>query len=197
MDRIILASASTGRKQLFNEYFKEFIVSVSDFNEKAVKEDEPAELTRLLALKKAASVAEKYTSDFVTGFDTVVVCEGRLIGKPSGREEACELLSFLGGRSQTVFSGYAVINRNRNVEISGTGETVLNFKILDENFISEYVMNHPVTMYAGGYAVQERDEFISIVKGSFENVIGAPMKELIECLVKSGLPHDILKKGGI
>ncbi len=197
MDRIILASASMGRKQLFKKYFTRFKVSVSDFDESSIKADNPAELTRILALNKALRVSEKFPLDFVIGFDTVVVCEGIIIGKPSDPEEARKILRFLSGKPQSVFSGYAVINRRRNVEASGVGETVLNFKSIDDKFISDYVSDHRVTKYAGGYAVQDRDEFISIVKGSFDNVIGAPMSELIVCLRKSGLPGDILRKGVI
>jgi septum formation protein len=194
MDRIILASASSGRRQLFDKYFKEFTVSISDFDETAVNSGSPSELTRLLALGKAQEVSGKYPSDFVTGFDTLVVCEGRILGKPADKGEAKEILRFLSGRPQSVFSGYAVINRGRGISFSGAAETILDFKKIDGNFIEDYVSSHPVTRYAGAYAVQEKDELVSIISGSFDNVIGAPMEELLECLLKSGFPRDILRK---
>lgn len=193
MDRIILASASSGRRQLFEKYLKEFTVSISGFDETAVNSGSPAELTRLLALGKAQEVSGKFPSDFVTGFDTLVVCEGRILGKPAGKDEAEEILRFLSGRRQSVFSGFAVVNRNRGVSASGAGETVLDFKEIDGDYISGYVSGHPVTRYAGAYAVQEKDELVSIISGSFDNVIGAPMEELLECLLKSGLPGNILR----
>jgi septum formation protein len=194
MDRIVLASASTGRKTLFEKYFTSFIISVSDFDENSVSDGDPAELTRLLALNKTRLVSQRFPSDFVAGFDTVVVCEGKILGKPSGPDEAGEILRFLSGKSQSVLSGYSIINRNRNIEISGVGVTVLDFKRMDEEFIKDYIYNNPVTRYAGGYAVQDKDGLVEIVSGSFENVIGAPMDELVGCLRKAGAPEGVFKK---
>lgn len=193
MDRIVLASASTGRKRLFEKYFTSFIISVSDFDESGVGGGDPAGMTRLLAINKAGLVSGKFPSDFVAGFDTVVVCEGRILGKPSGPDEAGEILRFLSGKSQSVLSGYSVINRKRNIEISGVGVTVLNFKRIDEEFIKDYISNNPITRYAGGYAVQDKDGLVEILSGSFDNVIGAPMDELIESLRKAGAPEGVFK----
>lgn len=194
MNRIILASASIGRKRLFEKYFTEFTVCVSDFDESSVQNSSPSELTRLLALYKSGSVAEKFPSDFVVGFDTVVVCEGKILGKPADLNEARKILRFLSGKKQSVLSGYAVILRGKGIEISGVGETVLLFKKLTDEFIENYIREHPVTKYAGAYGVQDKDELIQIIKGGFDNVIGAPMDEIIAHLKKAGAPEGLFKK---
>jgi septum formation protein len=193
MNEIILASASIGRKRLFEKYFTEFTISVSDFDESSVQNVSPSELTRLLALYKAGSVSDKFPSDFVIGFDTVVVCEGKILGKPADLNEARQILRFLSGKKQSVLSGYAIIRLDKGIEISGVGETVLLFKNLTDEFIEGYIREHPVMKYAGAYGVQDKDELIQIIKGGFDNVIGASMDEIIAHLKKVGLPGRLFK----
>jgi septum formation protein len=193
MDDLILASASEGRKKLFEKYFKSFQVSTSDFDERSVYISDPFELSRILACQKAIDVSERYPDDFVIGFDTIVLCEGRIIGKPGDKAEAKRLLSFLSGKRQSVISGYALINLSKDIEITGVGVTDLFFKVLDDKFISEYVEANPVTKYAGGYGVQDRDELVTILEGSFDNVIGAPMEEVALNLKRAGLPEAFFR----
>lgn len=193
MDNLILASASQGRRKLFEKYFTSFKISVSGFDEKSVYLSDPAELTRILACCKASDISAKFPDDYVAGFDTIVLCQGRVIGKPADNEEAKAMLRFLSGKRQSVLSGYSLINLSRGIDIAGIGTTDLFFKEIDGEFIDGYVDAQPVTKYAGGYAVQDSDGLITIEKGSFDNVIGAPMKEVVENLKKAGLPLEVFR----
>jgi septum formation protein len=194
MNEIVLASASLGRKKLFQQHFNHFITSISNIDETRIKTDDPRELTKKLALLKAKSISRFYDNDFVIGFDTVVVCEDKILGKPQNKNEAREILKFLSGKKQTVITGFSIIHKQKNISVSECAETTLLFKKLDNKFIEEYTQNHPVTKFAGGYGVQDKDDLIQIIEGDFDNVIGAPMKPIISTLLSSGLSPDILKE---
>lgn len=193
MNNIILASQSTGRKGLFEKTFTSFEIHVSDIDESRIDTNDPAKLTEELAYLKAEVVAFIYPDDFVVGCDTVVACEGKILGKPKDIEEARKMLHYLSGREQSVFSGYAVIQRNKAFKVSGYSETLLLFKKLSDSFIEEYVHTHPVTRFAGGYGVQNNDEFIKVISGSFDTIVGAPMEEIVGVLLENGLSKELLK----
>lgn len=186
MNKIVLASASIGRKKLFTHYFGDFTVSASNIDESRIKDDDPVQLVRKLSLLKARMVAKYYKNDFVMGFDTLVLCEGQVLGKPATKEEARQILAYLSGKDQSVISGYAIINHEIEMEECGYGETVLRMKELSEEFINDYVENHPVTRFVGGYGVQDKDDLIEIISGDMDTVIGAPMSEVIRKLREHG-----------
>ena len=186
MDRIILASKSIGRRELFDKYFGEYEIHVSDINE-SIGITEPHKLTRELARLKAAAVAKLFTTDYVMGFDTVVVFESRIIGKPKDKEEAKKFLKMLSGKVQSVISGYCIINKTKSIFHNGSEETVLHFKELSEDFIENYVNTHSVTKFAGGYAIQKDDSYIDIIDGDYDVIVGAPMKHIID--IMKILPH--------
>lgn len=175
MSEIVLASASIGRKRLFERDFGEFLVAVSDFDESAVEHSDPAELVKKLALSKARIVARDHPSDIVCGFDTVVLFDGEVLGKPATADEAREMLRRESGAEQTVLSGYAVIFRDQGFETNGVVSATLRMKPLTAEFIEHYAANHPVTRYAGGYGAQDSDELIELIDGDMDVVIGAPM----------------------
>lgn len=189
MNRIVLASASIGRKKLFQEAFTDFVTSVSNIDESRIKMDDPKELTKRLALLKARTISKFYPDDFVIGFDTVVVCENQVVGKPKDKEEAKAFLKFLSGKKQSVISGFCILNQKRNIEIVDCDETILHFKALEDAFINDYVNRKPVTKFAGAYGVQDDDDFIEIEEGEFDNVVGAPMHKILTHLKDFKLPE--------
>jgi septum formation protein len=193
MNEIILASASIGRKRLFQQYFSHFITSPSHIDETKVKLDDPRELTKKLAFFKSMAISKFYQNDFVIGLDTVVVCEGKIVGKPKDLPEAKEMLRFLSGKRQSVITGFCIINRAKDIIINEYAETVLYFKQLSDDFIEVYVKSHPVTKFAGGYAAQDNDDFIDIEHGDIENVIGAPMEMIITILREHGISKTFFR----
>ncbi len=191
MNRVVLASKSVGRKKLFEKYFKDFIICVSDIDED-IPEKSPAKLVEKLSIAKAEKVSENYPDDFVFGFDTVVVCKGQIIGKPATKEEAKDYLNFLSGKFQSVYSGFCIINRKENIKKSGYSRTVLKFKKLSREWIDDYAEKNNVTLYAGGYAIQENDKFIKIIYGDRDVIIGAPMKKILKMkFLKNFLQNNI------
>lgn len=187
MSRIILASKSIGRKGLFEKYNLDFEIQVSDFDESSITNNNPVELVQKLALEKARLVAKDFPDGYVIGFDTVVLYAGEILGKPATKAEAKIVLKSLSGQKQSVVSGFAIVNNARGIVIRDFEETVLLLKTMTDDFIDEYVQTHEVTRYAGGYGVQDHDNMIEILSGSFDNVIGAPMASLLGYLGAFGL----------
>lgn len=192
-NRIILASASIGRKMLFEQSIRDFVIEVSSVDEEKFSHEDPRELPRILAEAKGKEVSQRFPDDYVFAFDTIVLCEGKIIGKPKDKEEARAFLRFLSGKRQSVISGYAFFHHNKNIAESGSEETILSFAPLSEEFIETYVNTHPVTRFAGGYAIQNDDQFIHIEKGSFDVIVGAPMDKVIAFLKKEGLEKRLLR----
>ncbi|NPV03079.1 MAG: septum formation protein Maf [Brevinematales bacterium] len=186
MNKVILASASEGRKRLFETHIKHFAVAVSKVDEEAVAIDDPRKLVCTLALMKAVEVSKKFPDDITIGFDTVVVCDGKVIGKPADKDEAIGILKQIRGKRQLVLTGYAIVNLRLGLEINDYVETVLNLKNMSDEFIAKYVQSHPVTRFAGGYGVQDNDQLIEILSGDFDNVVGAPMRAIINHLKDLG-----------
>lgn len=191
-NRIILASASIGRKMLFEQTIRDFIIEVSHVDEESFSSSNPRTLPRILAEAKAEEVSQRFPDDYVFAFDTIVLCEDKIIGKPKDKEEAKAFLRFLSGKKQSVISGYAFFSKNKNIRESGIEETFLRFASLSDTFIEEYVNTHPVTKFAGGYAIQNDDKFIQIEKGSFDVIVGAPMYRVVDFIRRVGLEHLLL-----
>ncbi|NPV38896.1 Septum formation protein Maf [Brevinematales bacterium NS] len=192
-NRIILASASIGRKMLFEQTVRDFVIEISDVDEERFSHEDPRELPRILAEAKGQVISQRFPDDYVFAFDTIVLCEGKIIGKPKDKEEAKAFLRFLSGKRQSVISGYAFFHQNKHIAESGAEETILSFAPLSEEFIENYVNSHPVTRFAGGYAIQNDDQFIHIEKGSFDVIVGAPMDRVIAFLKKEGLEKRLLR----
>lgn len=193
MNNIVLASQSVGRKKLFHQYFEDFKISVSNIDESKIRIPDPHDLVKRLAYLKTAAVAKFYHDDFVMGFDTLVLCENQVLGKPKTKEEAKETLRFLSGKYQSVITGYCIINGDRHIEINDRAETTLHFATLTEDFIQKYCEEHPVTRFAGAYAVQDHDAFVHIENGTMDNVVGAPMDVIVKYLQDWGV-YEALKK---
>ncbi len=188
MNKIILASGSIGRKRLFRRDFGDaFRISVSHIDEDKIHAQNPEELVKKLAFLKAHKVAIVYKDDYVIGFDTIVLCEGKIIGKPRNKMEARDVLRSLSGKPQTVISAYAILQLEKEIKIIDIAKTELILKEMDDAFIYEYTDSHPVTRYAGGYGVQDHDGLVDILDGDMDTIIGAPMTRIRAELEKLGV----------
>lgn len=190
MSALILASQSWGRKRLFERDFIEFDIHCSEVDESVIPPLDPAHLTEQLAILKAREVAKFHPGAWVCGFDTVVSCEGQILGKPADLDEARRILKFLSGKNQSVFSGYCVVRESEGFEASGYTETVLHFAKLSDDWIEDYIHHNPVTRFAGGYGVQDNDTLVSILSGDMDTIVGASMTEVRKILRHNGLPSS-------
>lgn len=178
MQQIILASGSEGRKELFNQYFgQNFSVHVTGVDEDDLSNLSPCQMVEKLAQRKANAIAPHFFNDFVCAFDTTVECQNKILGKPSTNKEAKEMLLFLHQKKQTVWTGYAFVYKEKCKYGVEKSELILS---MTEEEIKSYIKNHPVTKFAGAYAIQKQDTNIKILSGSIDTIIGAPMNIVIE-----------------
>ncbi len=183
MHQIILASGSEGRRELFQEAFGDnFQIYVSDINEDYHSKD-PKEIVKTLATQKANETFKYFSDDFVFAFDTMVSCQDTILGKPANTDEARDMLQFLNNKIQTVWTGYSI--RYKDIKIDDVASSELILSLTNEE-IEEYISTHPVTKYAGAYAIQKIDNKIQIISGSMDIIIGAPM-DIIKKFITTNL----------
>ena len=174
--RIILASRSLRRRQLLEELGLEFTVVEKDYDE-TFPDNLSGEATALwLAGRKAALFRNSLLPDeIVITADTVVWCGGRILDKPSGEEEAREMIRILSGKTHEVITGVNLMAKSAERIFSDT--TRVTFGILSEEEISYYVENFRPYDKAGAYGIQEWIGLVacSRIEGSYFNVVGLPV----------------------
>jgi septum formation protein len=184
---LILASKSPRRRDLLNQAGLTFAVIPSTVDESSVRATSPEEHVRLLAEAKASEVARRYPEDWVIGADTVVLIGGTTLGKPRSQTQARKMLEALSGKIHKVLTGYCICCKNAGHCFSETVETKVQFKALTNREIDWYVGTEEPFDKAGGYAAQGLGAFmIKRVEGSYTSVVGLPVCEVIDCLVKVG-----------
>ena len=181
--QLILASASPRRKALLSLFGIPFTVRAADIDETMDPEkppfDEVARVSRLKAL--AVSRGEE---DIVIAADTIVVCQGRVLGKPRSEAEAASMLRLLSGRDHQVMTGCTILYGDR-VE-TFTEVTSLHFCPLSEKEIQKYVQSGEPMDKAGAYGIQGGAAlFCEKLEGDYYNVMGLPVCRLYETLCRT------------
>lgn len=185
-----MASKSPRRKELLLAAGIEPVVIPSGADEDVPEglESKPEELVMHLARTKAAAVASAYPDDLVLGADTVVVLDGRILGKPGSRDEAIRMLKDLRGRTHHVYTGIAMRLPGRNNFISDFDCTDVTMEKIDDNEIEWYVDTGEPMDKAGAYALQGMGAmFVSRVNGDYTSVIGLALPKLYKMLKGSGV----------
>jgi septum formation protein len=186
MKKIILASASPRRRELLRQIGLIFAVVPSEIEEDVKDGEEPREHVLRLARIKAQEIARDQDSAVIIAADTIVVLGGEILGKPKDEEEAFEMLSRLSGRVHRVFTGFCVLSSDGS-EYSEAVESKVRFKHLTPEEIRGYIKTGEPMDKAGAYAVQGRGSYmIKKIQGSYTNVVGLPLCELVEVLVRFG-----------
>jgi septum formation protein len=183
--KVILGSNSPRRKQLFSELGIDFEVIVKDVDENVGMAMRPEDLVMFLARKKGMAFKNE-TKDgaIVITADTIVALGDQVIGKPSSLEDASEMLKMLSGKKHQVITGVAIMS-DKKAE-SFFVRTEVCFKSLRPEEIEYYVHQFKPMDKAGAYGIQEWIGMTGIeyIQGSYYNVMGLPVKELYEQLLK-------------
>lgn len=176
---LILASGSPRRAELLRQVGVSFEVLLPHVNETGQQEgNDVAALSREIALEKAKAVSRCRPESIVVGADTLVVCDGELLGKPATREEAARMLRKLSGRDHYVVTGVALCRSEAGeLELATDSErTVVTFKRLEEDEIASYVASGEPFDKAGGYGIQGKAALlVERIVGSYSNVVGLPL----------------------
>ena len=178
--QLILASASPRRKELLGLFHVPFLIRVADIDETMDPSLAPADEVGRVSRQKALAIGRE-SDDVVIAADTIVVCAGRVLGKPHSPEEAVQTLKLLSGRDHQVMTGVTVV-RGNEVE-TFTEVTDLHFRELTEKEIHAYVATGEPMDKAGSYGIQGGGAlFCSHMVGDYYNVMGLPVCRLGETL---------------
>ena len=185
---IILASRSPRRLFLLKKAGVNVTVLASEFNEGAAELKDPPKYAQAQAEGKAIAVARKYPDDWVIGADTIVVIGGRILGKPDSRSEARSMLMALSDQTHRVYTGWCIHSVNGGHHFSEAVKTDVQFKRLTASEIDWYVHTGEPFDKAGSYAIQGLGTFlVKGIRGSYTNVVGLPVCEVVAHLLKLGI----------
>jgi len=186
-EKMILASASPRRAELLRLLGVDFEVIPSHIDETARDGETPPDHVLRLSQEKAEMIARLFPEALVLGADTVVVIDGQVLGKPKTQEEARQMLEMLSGREHIVYTGFSLVQAQMDRLISQVVQSSVLFKYIPEDEISWYVNSEEPYDKAGGYAVQGMGAFfIREIRGSYTNVMGLPLSEVVETLKDLG-----------
>ncbi|MBU0986830.1 MAG: septum formation inhibitor Maf [Proteobacteria bacterium] len=185
---MILASKSPRRRYLLKQAGLSFVVIPSNIDEKSIEITSPETYVRILSEAKANDVAQKYPEKWVIGADTIVLKDGAILGKPGSQPEARTMLKRLSGQVHQVLTGYAICCKARQRCFSETIKTDVLFKNLTDEEIEWYIHTQEPFDKAGAYAIQGLGTFlVKSIQGSYTNVVGLPVCEVIEFLIQEGV----------
>jgi len=185
---IILASGSPRRKELLGSTGVRFRVVPSSVEEPAPGDGEtPGGYALRMARLKVLDVARQYPGAFVLGADTVVAVGGVILGKPRDEADARRMLAMLSGREHSVVTGCVLAGPAGDIVWEQAESSRVSFATLTEEAIAAYVATGEPMDKAGGYAIQGLGAFmIARVEGSYTNVVGLPVAEVVSVLASGG-----------
>ena len=182
---VILASASPRRQELLRSVGLKFKIIPAHVNENYLAGESTRQHVKRLSIDKAMVIAKKYPEAWVLGADTIVVIDGLILGKPKNKTQAKEMLKKLSGREHKVFTGFTVMQVASKISHSDVVQSAVKFKKISAAELDWYIACAEPYDKAGGYAVQGKGAyFIKSIRGSYTNVIGLPLCEVLETLKK-------------
>ena len=191
---MILASASPRRKEILKNFgfsFKTIVKNIDETSDKTRAEEKILEI----AEKKARAAAIDFPDENVVGADTVVVVDGKILGKPKDEKKAFSMLKSLSGRSHEVITAFSFININKNISYSDYEITKVYFKNLTDDEINWYINTKEPMDKAGAYGIQGKGAFfVEKIEGDFFSVMGFPLGKFVRFLNKTGFNLNDLEK---
>jgi septum formation protein len=193
--KLVLASASPRRLMLLDQAgIKPDALRPASIDETPRKGEMPRALVARLARAKAEAARDQIANDrdiadaYVLAADTIVTNNLKIFGKPQQVEEAVEFLNRLSGRSHRVMTGVCLITPQDRIRTKIV-DTKVRFKYLTRSEIEAYVASREWRDKAGGYAIQGlAGSFVQKIKGSYTNVVGLPLTEVVSMLVSEDFP---------
>jgi nucleoside triphosphate pyrophosphatase len=183
--RLILASESPRRKVLLTDLGVRLKIISPQVDEVPKAQEPPRMFSHRLAREKAETVAGAYPRYWVLGADTVVVLADTILGKPKGPTEAAYFLRLLSGRTHKVITSFCLVKKDLGFSTTRSVVSAVTFKALTKEEIAWYVRTKEPLDKAGAYAIQGKGAFlVKSIKGSYTNVVGLPVTEVLETLQK-------------
>jgi septum formation protein len=195
MPALILASHSPRRKKALKQIGIPFIAVdnlVDEAREGRNARSDPESFVLHLSRRKAQSVANRYPHHFILGLDTIVVINGKIIGKPQNESEAFRILGQLSGKWHEVITGLTLLSKKKQYLKSQSVRTRVKFRDLSEEQINRYIEKGESLDKAGAYGIQSGGRvLVEKIDGDFSNVVGFPKTEVIAMLKQAGIYNQI------
>ena len=174
----ILASSSPRRKEILEQIRFEFSVVPSNINEDFNRGLPPEAFTEHWAREKAKDVAKDHPQSLVIGADTVVILDGKILGKPKDNKSSKKMLLSLSGRTHEVITGVSLININSKLDITFNERTFVSINTLSNEHIYDYINSYKPYDKAGSYGIQDGfSVHIEKIRGCYYNVMGFPVSK--------------------
>ncbi len=184
---LILASGSPRRQEMLAQVGLDFTVCVSEINEHLNANEEPEFFVKRLAKEKAMAVVDQAKS-WVLAADTVVVIDGQILGKPASTAEAVGMLKRLAGNVHDVWTGFCIINGQPEGLVCRAVRTKVHFIDWQSDIFTAYANSGDSLDKAGGYGIQGAGGvLVREISGSYSNVVGLPMAEVMLEMVRLGV----------
>lgn len=183
----VLASASVARRRLLQTAGIQPFVCPSDFDESQIQINQPAQLVKTLAQRKAETVAPQFQSSLIMGCDSVLAINGEIHGKPADAEQARQRWQKMQGRFGDLYTGHALIDNTQKKTIVKEQVTRVYFAQLSDRTIDAYVATGEPLKCAGAFALEGRGSlFVEKIEGCYSNVIGLSLPLLRQMLAELG-----------
>ena len=183
MKKVILASSSPRRKELLQTAGVEFEIHVKDVDESVPEGTPPADAAKMTAAKKAAAIAEEYKKDIVIGADTIVVADGKILGKPKDKADAVNMLKMLSGIEHEVITGVCILCGDEQDSFAQISR--VKFYDLTDEEIEAYVSSGEPMDKAGSYGIQGLGcTLVERIEGDYFNIVGLPVAEVCRRIKK-------------
>ena len=187
-ERLILASASPRRRELFSLLNVPFVAAAADVDEEIEEGESPQEMVCRLSLLKARAVAPSYPGGLIVAADTTVALDGDVLGKPADEAEAVAMLRRLRGREHTVLSGVTVYHPASGRAITELAESAVWMRAYADEEVARYAASGDPLDKAGAYAIQHQNfSPVERIGGCYANVMGLPLCHLARALAQFGV----------
>ncbi len=197
MDKIsfILGSTSPRRHEMLAKAGFAFeIVAPPEDDNNLLADLSPSDLVQTQALLKARAVALERPGEVVLGADTVVALYGRILGKPADEKEAITMLNDLSGRVHEVLTGFCLVMGEKVLHKEAV-RTRVEFRRLESWEVEAYAASGSSLDKAGAYGIQDLGGgLVKSIEGSYTNVVGLPLAEVVEVLAGQGIHSDGSRK---
>ncbi len=179
MKKIILASSSPRRREILSKYNIIFDIMSSEIIEKVLPNENPIQVAMSLAFQKAHDITTKLDNNSIVLAADTIVFKDRILGKPTDRKDAFEMLRMLNGEVHQVITGIALFDTSTCSKMVDYEVTNVKFKKLSLEKIEKYLDTEEYKDKAGSYGIQGYGEvLVDWIEGSYSNVVGLPIAKI-------------------
>jgi len=180
MTSIILASSSPRRRELLSNFNINTVIVKPNVGEKVLEGEAPEQVAMSLSFEKASEVAKVFSNgEIILGADTIVWCDGKILGKPNDEDEAMEMIKFLNNKEHEVITGLCLIKAGTNLKIIDYERTIVKFRNLSYHKIERYIKTKEYADKAGAYGIQGYGSLlVEYIRGCYFNIVGLPIAKL-------------------